>query len=226
MPHRPIRPTSSARPSSSRPRVPPTRSRSRAGTEPLLLPVIVREIESTAGRDADLALRLSRAPRSLPDPAPDPARSTGRDTGLVSLFVRDRIGDAPALPAGPCAPRSTSPTPGARAACASACVSRSGATSDAAGAWRPSRAPMPSRPTAPPSSAPMPRRWPATGASARYLYPREYFERLLAAEPAWLLLAGAGERGARRRRDRGAQRRLSALLPGRHRATPPSRTRR
>ncbi len=65
-----------------------------------------------------------------------------------------------------------------------------------------------------------------TGASERYLYPPEYFERLLAAEPAWLLAGRARGRGRQRRRDRGHAATATCITSSAAPATTPSRTRR
>jgi hypothetical protein len=164
------------------------------GTEPLLLPVIEREIESEAGRDAASPYGYPGA-ASLPDPAPDPAQVDWSDTGLVSLFIRDRIGDAPALAGGT-----------VRAEVHIADPRREGGMRkrlreqirrNERRGWR--VAAEPGADAEPTDRAAFERAYAETmaraGASARYLHPPEYFERLLAAEPAWLLLAGRESEG-------------------------------
>jgi Acetyltransferase (GNAT) domain len=65
----------------------------------LRLPVIVREIEGTERVDAISPYGYPGADRSPEDP-PDPAEIDWTGTGLVSLFVRDRIGDRPCFAGG------------------------------------------------------------------------------------------------------------------------------
>ena len=62
------------------------------GGEELHLPVIVRPIEGSDLLDAISPYGYPGADRS-PDKPPDPAEIDWSDTGLVSIFVRDRIGD-------------------------------------------------------------------------------------------------------------------------------------
>ena len=155
--------------------------------EGAVLPVIVREIDDAAGSDAISPYGYPGARGELAVP---PADVDWSETGLVSLFVRDRIGPHRACRGARCAPRSRSPTLVSRAGCASAWASRSARTSAADGASRPSRGPTPS----PSDRAAFERAYAETmartGASERYRFASEYFERLLATEPAWLLLAG------------------------------------
>jgi hypothetical protein len=61
------------------------------GPSKLVLPVIVREIEGTELRDATSPYGYPGASVAF-DQAPDPAGIDWSETGLVSLFVRDRIG--------------------------------------------------------------------------------------------------------------------------------------
>ena len=159
----------------------------------LRLPVIVRAIE---GGDRVDAISPYGYPggSGAPEKPIDPDRIDWSQTGLVSVFVRDRIGeDAPACRAAPFA--TTSSRRWRRAASASACASRSAATS-ARGWSRRALTAGPETEPAPggPSSGPTPRRWRRTGAAERYLYPSEYFERLLGGERSWLALAARGRR--------------------------------
>jgi hypothetical protein len=69
------------------------------GDEELHLPVIVRPIEGTDRLDAISPYGYPGADRSPEDPL-DPTRVDWSDTGLVSIFVRDRIGDRPCFAGG------------------------------------------------------------------------------------------------------------------------------
>ncbi len=60
--------------------------------EELRLPVIVREIEGTDKLDAISPYGYPGADRQ-PEEPPDPARVEWSETGLVSVFIRDRIGE-------------------------------------------------------------------------------------------------------------------------------------
>jgi FAD/FMN-containing dehydrogenase len=63
------------------------------------LPLIVRAVEGTDWQDAISPYGYPGADRS-PDDPPDPGRIDWSGTGLVSIFVRDRIGDRPSLAGG------------------------------------------------------------------------------------------------------------------------------
>ena len=69
------------------------------GDHELRLPLIVREIEGTDRVDAISPYGYPGADRS-PDDPPDPATIDWSDTGLVSIFVRDRVGDRPCFAGG------------------------------------------------------------------------------------------------------------------------------
>jgi Acetyltransferase (GNAT) domain len=69
------------------------------GDSELRLPLIVRPIESTGRLDAISPYGYPGADRS-PDDPPDPAEIDWSDTGLVSIFVRDRIGQRPCFAGG------------------------------------------------------------------------------------------------------------------------------
>jgi Acetyltransferase (GNAT) domain len=65
----------------------------------LHLPLIVRSIDSSERVDAISPYGYPGADRSADDP-PDPARVDWSETGLVTIFVRDRIGERPCLAGG------------------------------------------------------------------------------------------------------------------------------
>ena len=70
-----------------------------AGEPGLRLPLIVRSIEGTDRLDAISPYGYPGADRS-PDEPPDPTSIDWSPTGLVSIFVRDRIGDRPCFAGG------------------------------------------------------------------------------------------------------------------------------
>lgn len=165
------------------------------GADPLLMPVIEREIEGEKGRDAASPYGYPGA-ASVPGVAPDPARVDWSDTGLVSLFIRDRIGDVPALASG--AVRAGVHVADPRRESGLRKRLREQIRRNERRGWR--VAAEPGADAEPADRAAFERAYAETmartGASERYLYPSEYFERLLAAEPAWLLLAGREGEGA------------------------------
>src|SRR5262249_39776678 len=65
----------------------------------LRLPLIVRSIEGTSRMDALSPYGYPGAAGAAGDP-PDPAEIDWSATGLVSIFVRDRIGDTPCFAGG------------------------------------------------------------------------------------------------------------------------------
>lgn len=69
------------------------------GDPALRLPLILRSIEGTDRFDAISPYGYPGADRS-PENPPDPASIDWSPTGLVSIFVRDRIGDRPCLAGG------------------------------------------------------------------------------------------------------------------------------
>ena len=69
------------------------------GDRPLRLPMLVRPIEGTDRFDAISPYGYPGADHSPEDP-PDPTRIDWSETGLVSVFVRDRIGDRPCFAGG------------------------------------------------------------------------------------------------------------------------------
>jgi hypothetical protein len=69
------------------------------GDAELRLPVIVRSIEGTDLVDAISPYGYPGADR-VPEDPPGPGEIDWSDTGLVSIFVRDRIGERPCLAGG------------------------------------------------------------------------------------------------------------------------------
>ncbi len=69
------------------------------GDAELRLPLIVREIEGSDRLDAISPYGYPGADRSSDHP-PDPAQVDWSDTGLVSIFIRDRVGDCPCFAGG------------------------------------------------------------------------------------------------------------------------------
>ena len=69
------------------------------GDRALHIPVIVRSIDSSDRVDAISPYGYPGADRSPDDPL-DPAQVDWSETGLVSIFVRDRIGERPCLAGG------------------------------------------------------------------------------------------------------------------------------
>jgi Acetyltransferase (GNAT) domain len=76
-----------------------THSLSVEGDRELHLPVIVRPIEGTDRVDAISPYGYPGADHSFEDP-PDPAAIDWSGTGVVSVFIRDRIGDRPCFAGG------------------------------------------------------------------------------------------------------------------------------
>jgi Acetyltransferase (GNAT) domain len=168
------------------------------GDADLRLPMVVRPIEGSDRVDAISPYGYPGAAEAPSDP-PDPAAVDWSATGLVSLFVRDRIGDAACLAGGTVRSEVHIADPTAeggirkrlreqirrnqRRGWAVEVVSGREARAEARAAFERAYGETMAR----------------TGASERYLYPSEYFERILSAEGAWLVLAsrdGAPEAGA------------------------------
>ena len=155
--------------------------------EGAVLPVIVREIDDAAGSDAISPYGYPGARGELAVP---PADVDWSETGLVSLFVRDRIGTSPSLPGGTVRAEVQIADP----RLPSGLRKRLGQQirQNERRGWR--VAAEPGSDAEPSDRAAFERAYAETmartGASERYLFASEYFERLLAAEPAWLLLAG------------------------------------
>ena len=159
------------------------------GPSPLAIPVIVREVP---GADASDAISPYGYPGARSDAA-EPLDAGSVDwsaTGLVSLFVRDRVGEPPAFAAG--SERSHLQIVDPRAP--SGMRKRLGEQirRNERRGWR--VAAEPGSDAIPEDRAAFERAYAETmertGAAERYLYDSAYFERVLGAESAWLLLAG------------------------------------
>ena len=149
------------------------------------LPVIVRPIPGEELRDAI-------SPYGYPGgtgPAADPDAVDWSGAGLVSLFVRDRIGDEPSLSGGTV--RSEVQIAGADAEDGVRKRLREQIRRNERRGWRVEVAPGPEAGSE--SRAAFERAYgetmTRTEAAERYLYPSEYFERLLGSDRSWLLLA-------------------------------------
>lgn len=161
-------------------------------SEPIRLPVIVREIPGGAGVDAISPYGYPGASAAPADP-PDPQAVDWSATGLVSVFVRDRVGASTCLRGGtrradvhiadPSAPT------GVRKRL------REQIRRNERHGW--SVRPAPGPDAAAEDRAAFERAYTQTmertGASARYFFEPAYFERVLASDASWLLLAGRGE---------------------------------
>jgi hypothetical protein len=162
------------------------------GGAELALPLIVREIESSGSRDAISPYGYPGA-SGEPDPPPDPAEIDWSKTGLVSIFVRDRIGDRPCLRGGTVrAQVHVAEGEGGirkrlreqirrneRRGWSVEVVAGPDAGREARAAFERAYAETMAR----------------AEAAERYLYPSEYFERLLRGERSWLLLAAPSGEG-------------------------------
>jgi len=165
------------------------------GETELRLPVIVRPIESGDRRDAISPYGYPGA-AEVPVRAPDPGQVDWSETGLVSIFVRDRIGEG-SLAGGTVRNQVhvAEGDGGIRKRL------REQIRRNERRGWSVEVSP-PRRP-APETRGAFERAYAETmaraGAAERYLYPSEYFEGLLRSEKSWLLLAareGAGQAGA------------------------------
>lgn len=163
--------------------------------EGLHLPVILRPIEGTDRRDAISPYGYPGARENPTDP-PDAGEVAWSDTGLVSLFVRDRIGERTCLADGTLRTRVhiADGTDGIRKRL------REQIRRNERQGWEIRFA------TGPEDAARLAafkqaydQTMSRTGAAARYLYPSEYFETLLKSGNCWLLTAereGVGLAGA------------------------------
>ncbi len=156
----------------------------------LRIPLVVRPIEGGAERDAISPYGYPGASEASSSPA-DPNRIDWSETGLVSVFIRDRIGDEACLAGGT--------------------VRSMVQIADGAGGIRKrlreqirrnERRGWNVRATAGPDASAGERSaferaygetMARTGAAERYLYPSEYFERLLSGANSWLMLAKQDE---------------------------------
>jgi Acetyltransferase (GNAT) domain len=152
----------------------------------LRLPVVVRPIEGTDFRDAISPYGYpggSGAPQS----PPDPATIDWSETGLVSIFVRDRIGDETCLAGGTVRSRVhiAEGADGIRKRL------REQIRRNERRGWGVQVLPGPEAESADRSAfeRAYAETMARTGAAERYLYGSDYFETLLGGERIWLVLA-------------------------------------
>ena len=165
------------------------------GPDELLMAVIERPIPGSDRSDATSPYGYPGANVAPADP-PDPAAVDWSQTGLVSLFVRDRVGEPPALAGGTVRAEVHLADPKQESGMRKRL--REQIRSNERRGW--TVAVEPGRAAEPGDRAAFERAYAETmartGAAARYIYDPEYFEALLDAEPAWLLLAGREGEGA------------------------------
>jgi Acetyltransferase (GNAT) domain len=156
------------------------------GDRELRLPVIVREIEGSDRFDAISPYGYPGA-AELPERPADPGEIDWSETGLVSVFVRDRIGNRPCLAGG---------TVRAHVHVAEGAGGirkrlREQIRRNERRGWETRL--VPGREAEMGQLAAFERAYAETmtrtGAPQRYLYPTSYFGRLLLSERSWLLLA-------------------------------------
>ncbi|HEY6653964.1 MAG TPA: GNAT family N-acetyltransferase [Solirubrobacterales bacterium] len=156
------------------------------GERELKLPLIVRPIDSSGRLDAISPYGYPGADRSPEDP-PDAAEIDWSATGLVSLFVRDRIGERPCFAGGTV--RSYVHVADGEGGVRKRV--REQIRRNERRGWEVRLAPGPQagleqRAAFQHAYAETMAR---TGAAERYLYPGSYFEALLRSERSWLVLA-------------------------------------
>jgi Acetyltransferase (GNAT) domain len=156
------------------------------GDRELLLPAIVRPIDSTGRLDAISPYGYPGADRTPEDPS-DPEEVDWSETGLVSIFVRDRIGDRPSFAGGTLRTH-------VQVADGDAGVRkrlREQIRRNERRGWETRL--IPGREVEMGQLGAFERAYAETmartGAAQRYLYPTSYFARLLLSEPSWLILA-------------------------------------
>lgn len=168
------------------------------GTE-VRLPVIVRPIEGADRIDATSPYGYPGAAEA-PDSPPDPGKIDWSGTGLVSLFVRDRIGERPCLKGGTVRSQVHIADPGGEGGMRKRL--REQIRSNERRGWTVEslRGPEVGGDARSAFERAYEETMRRTGASERYLYPSEYFERILSNHSAWLLVAaldgGEPEAGA------------------------------
>src|SRR3954451_13461239 len=156
------------------------------GGAELRLPVIVREIDGTDLADAISPYGYPGADRT-PDDPPRPDQVDWSETGLVSIFVRDRIGERPCLAGGTtrAAVHVADGDGGVRKRL------REQIRRNERRGWE--TRPVPGREVEMGQLRAFERAYSETmsrtDAAERYLYPTSYFGRLLLAERSWLVLA-------------------------------------
>jgi hypothetical protein len=160
------------------------------GESELHLPVIVRPIDSSERRDAISPYGYPGA-AELPDSPLDPTEVDWSETGLVSVFVRDRIGDRPCLAGGTVRVhvRVADGDNGIRKRL------REQIRSNERRGWRVGIAPggEAEREDRGAFERAYAETMARTGAAERYLFTGEYFERVLASDRSWLVTASPEE---------------------------------
>jgi hypothetical protein len=156
------------------------------GAMELHMPLIVRPIEGTDRLDAISPYGYPGADQSPEDP-PDPARIDWSGTGLISVFVRDRIGDRPCFAGGTV--RSHVHVADGESGVRKRL--REQIRRNERRGWETLL--VPGREVEMGQLGSFERAYAETmartAAAQRYLYPTSYFARLLLSEPSWLILA-------------------------------------
>jgi hypothetical protein len=156
------------------------------GEMELHLPLIVRPIEGTDRLDAISPYGYPGADHA-PETPPDPTRIDWSATGLVSIFVRDRIGDRPCFAGGTV--RSHVQVADGEAGVRKRL--REQIRRNERRGWEARL--VPGREVEMGQLRGFEHAYvetmARTGAAQRYLYPTSYFARLLLSEPSWLILA-------------------------------------
>jgi len=161
--------------------------------DPVRIPLVVRPIPRTDRRDAASPYGYPGASRAPSDP-PDPRRVDWGETGLVSLFLRDRIGAEPCLAGGTVRSELILADPRRESGIRKRLGEQIRANERRG--WQVGIEPGVGADPADREAFEVAygetmRR---TGAAERYLFSSAYFERALSEPSAWLLLAGrAGE---------------------------------
>jgi Acetyltransferase (GNAT) domain len=156
------------------------------GDRDLRLPVIVRPIESSERRDAISPYGYPGATEASTEP-PDPAGIEWSETGLVSVFVRDRIGDDACFAGGTIRSRvHVADGDGGIRKRLREQIRRNLRRGWSVESSPPGQASERARTAFERAYA---RTMARARAAQRYLYPSEYFETLLRSERSWLLVA-------------------------------------
>ena len=157
---------------------------------PLHLPLILRSIEGSERRDAISPYGYPGAAEAA-DPPPDPREIDWSETDLVSVFIRDRIGERPCLAGGTVRSRVhvAEGRDGIRKRL------REQIRRNERRGWqvRVERGDAVSAEQRESFERAYGETMARTGAAERYLFGSEYFEQLLASERCWLLIASSGE---------------------------------
>lgn len=156
----------------------------------LRIPLIVRPIEGADRRDAISPYGYPGGSAASASP-PDPTGIDWSETGLVSVFIRDRIGDEACLARGTVRSR----VQVAEGAGGIRKRLREQIRRNERRGWTVRATPGPE--AAAPERSAFERAYAETmartGAAGRYQYESSYFERLLSADRSWLLLAAPDE---------------------------------